>query len=384
MITGQEVILGKDVFEWLISYGYPILIIVSLVDTTYIAFFAGILSSLGVFNPFIVLAICVSMRLLTDSIIFFLAKSGFSFLEKFHFYRKVIKKIKTEDESGENEWTPLFKEHIIKTLLVTKLIPIPGIPEAVLIAGGALGASYKKAMTGVFFGQLVWVSAIIAVGYYFGGAIKSSKYFFDTLAFVIVSAIVLFWLYSRYVHKHIKIMPWYKNFIGNGENDIQTKTKTTTTKIKIFIGTDHAGFELKGKLVKFIKNLGYDVIDKGAYKYDEADDYTDFVSFVAKEISNDPDNSKGIILGGSGEGEAMISDRFKNVRTAVYYGGDIEVVKLSREHNDANILSLGARFITEEEAKKAVKLWLDTPFSKEERHVRRIKEIDSLGGSATN
>ena len=75
----------------------------------------------------------------------------------------------------------------------------------------------------------------------------------------------------------------------------------------------------------------------------------------------------------------MISDRFKNVRTAVYYGGNTEVIKLSREHNDANILSLGAGFITEEEAKVVVKLWLNTPFSKEERHIRRIKEIDSLG-----
>lgn len=152
---------------------------------------------------------------------------------------------------------------------------------------------------------------------------------------------------------------------------------------KIYIGTDHAGFELKEKLIPFLKELGHEIVDKGAYEYNEKDDYPDFISQVAKEVSRDPNNSKGIVLGGSGQGEAMISDRFKNVRTAVYYGGNIEVVKLSREHNDSNILSLGARFITEEQAKTAVKLWLNTPFSKEEKHTRRIKKIDSLGSSAS-
>lgn len=151
----------------------------------------------------------------------------------------------------------------------------------------------------------------------------------------------------------------------------------------IYIGTDHAGFELKEKLKPFIEKLGYKIVDKGAFVYDEKDDYPNFISLVAEEISKNPKNSKGIILGGSGQGESMISDRFKNVRTAVYYGGNVEVVKLSREHNDSNILSLGARFITEEQAKTAVKLWLDTPFSKDKRHVRRIKEIDSLGGFAS-
>lgn len=379
-MTGNEIILGKDVFEWLISYGYPILIVICLVDSTYIGFFAGMLSSIGVFNPFIVFAICVLVRVVTDSVIFFFAKSGFSFLKKFGFYRKVIRKINEMGETG-GDLTSLFKEKIVKTLLVTKLIPIPGVPEAVLIAGGALGASYKKTIFGVFLGQTIWVGCVIALGYYFGDVIKNSRHFFDTLAFVVVITVLLFWLYSKYVHRHIKNMPWYKNFISNIED--VSKTKIESDKVKIYIGTDHAGFELKGKLVEFLRSIGYEVIDKGAHIYDENDDYTDFVSLVAKEISNDPINSKGIVLGASGQGEAMISDRFKNVRTAVYYGGNIKIIKLSREHNDANILSLGAKFINEEDAKKAVELWLNTPFSKEERHLRRIKEIDSLGGSAS-
>jgi len=145
--------------------------------------------------------------------------------------------------------------------------------------------------------------------------------------------------------------------------------------MKIYIGSDHAGFELKGKLITFLKELGHEVEDKGAFKFDPNDDYPDFVRPVAEEISKNP-KARGIVLGGSGEGEAMLTDRYRGVRTAVWYGGSKEIIKLSREHNDANILSIGARFVTETEAKLAVEEWLETPFSKEERHSRRIHKID--------
>lgn len=145
--------------------------------------------------------------------------------------------------------------------------------------------------------------------------------------------------------------------------------------MKIFIGADHAGFTLKGKLIMYLKGLGHQVIDKGAFQFDQTDDYPDFVRPVAEEVSKDP-KAMGIVLGGSGEGEAIVTDRFKNVRTAVWYGGAKEILRLSREHNNANILSLGARFITEGEAFEAVKLWLDTPFSEDARHKRRIDKID--------
>ncbi|PCI28605.1 ribose-5-phosphate isomerase, partial [Candidatus Kaiserbacteria bacterium] len=103
------------------------------------------------------------------------------------------------------------------------------------------------------------------------------------------------------------------------------------------------------------------------------DDYPDFVAHVAKEVSENPQH-KAIILGGSGQGEAMVANRFKNVRAAVWYGGE-EIPELSREHNDSNILSIGARFVNEEEAKMAVKKWLYTEFSSEERHLRRIQQF---------
>lgn len=146
----------------------------------------------------------------------------------------------------------------------------------------------------------------------------------------------------------------------------------------IFLGSDHAGYELKEALKKELANLGMEVFDKGASAFDPTDDYPDFISPVAREVSHDPKESRGIILGGSGEGEAMAANRFPNVRATVYYGGPKEIITLSREHNNANILSLGARFLSNSEALEAVKLWLNTPFSNEERHLRRLEKIEIL------
>ena len=146
--------------------------------------------------------------------------------------------------------------------------------------------------------------------------------------------------------------------------------------MKIHIGSDHAGYELKDVLIEHLVSRGIEVVDEGAFEYDEKDDYPDFVKKVAEEVASNPDTTKGIILGGSGQGEAIVANRFAGVRAAVYYGGPEEIVKLSREHNDANILSLGARFLTDEEAIRAVDLWLSTNFSGDERHVRRINKID--------
>ncbi|GMQ94892.1 MAG: ribose-5-phosphate isomerase [Patescibacteria group bacterium] len=147
--------------------------------------------------------------------------------------------------------------------------------------------------------------------------------------------------------------------------------------MKVYVGADHAGFELKQKLVAYLKEGGHQVVDEGAHELNEGDDYPDFIALVAKAVSLDTD-AVGVILGGSGQGEAIVANRFPGVRASVYYGGPKDIITLSREHNDANILSLGARFIGEKEAKETVGLWLRTPFSGEERHKRRIKKIDDI------
>ena len=147
--------------------------------------------------------------------------------------------------------------------------------------------------------------------------------------------------------------------------------------MKIFIGSDHAGFELKKNLIGYLEDLGHDVRDCGAKEFNPEDDYPDFIIPVAKEVSHMPDKVRGVVIGGSGQGEAMCANKVYGVRAAVYYGGNKDIIRLSREHNDANVLSLGARFISPEEARVAVKLWLDTPFSGDERHKRRILKMYS-------
>lgn len=157
-------------------------------------------------------------------------------------------------------------------------------------------------------------------------------------------------------------------------------------KVQIAIGADHAGFELKQKIIAFLEEKKYDVVDKGANAYDENDDYPDFCAPVGRMVSAHSDEVKGIVIGGSGQGEAIVCNRFPDVRAIVFNGQYApkdervvpEEIKLSREHNDANVLALGARFLSEEEAMTAVTQWLDTPFSGEDRHMRRIKKIDSV------
>ncbi len=141
--------------------------------------------------------------------------------------------------------------------------------------------------------------------------------------------------------------------------------------MKIHIACDHAGYEMKEFLKDELAKMSYDVIDHGANTLDEADDYPDFIKPAAEAITKD-DNSMGIILGGSGQGEAMCANRLHSIYAGVYYGGSTDVVKLFREHNNANVISLAARYITNEEALAAVKVFLNTEFSNEERHVRRL------------
>src|SRR3989338_44622 len=148
-------------------------------------------------------------------------------------------------------------------------------------------------------------------------------------------------------------------------------------KPKIILGADHAGFRLKEAVKAFLKKAGYAVEDVGADSYNAEDDYPDFIYDAASRVAKDK-QSRGIVFGGSGQGEAIAANKVKGIRAALYYGKNMEIVELSRTHNDSNVLSLGARFLTEKDAIKAVKIWLNTPFNNKERHVRRIKKISKL------
>ncbi len=147
--------------------------------------------------------------------------------------------------------------------------------------------------------------------------------------------------------------------------------------MKIYIASDHAGFELKKALIEHLKSKGEEVEDMGAHEFDKDDDYPDFVYPCAKKVGEEP-GSLGIVIGWSGQGEAFAANKAKGVRAVVYYGGNPEIIKLSKIHNSANVLSLGAGFLSDDEAKAAVDLWLATDFLNEERHVRRIEKISDL------
>ena len=142
----------------------------------------------------------------------------------------------------------------------------------------------------------------------------------------------------------------------------------------IVLATDHAGFELKEHVKRFLIKKGYDIKDFGALEYDGLDDYPDFILPAAKYISEH--KLIGIIFGGSGQGEAMAANRINGIRAAVFYNGPDEIVELSRLHNNANILSIGARFVSNQEVEKVIELWLSTDFE-EGRHEKRITNLDS-------
>jgi ribose 5-phosphate isomerase B len=148
--------------------------------------------------------------------------------------------------------------------------------------------------------------------------------------------------------------------------------------MKILLAADHAGFGLKNYIKDFLVSEGFKVEDMGAHTFVQDDNYPEIMLPVAMRIVSDPENIKAIIFGKSGQGEAIICNRMPGVRAVVYYGGNPEILRLSREHNDANVLSFGAGFLEEKEAKEAVRLWIATPFSKEERHIKRIEMLDSI------
>lgn len=156
---------------------------------------------------------------------------------------------------------------------------------------------------------------------------------------------------------------------------------------KIYLASDHAGYELKEALMPFLRERGLEVEDVGPTTHNPEDDYPDYILPMASKVASDK-GSFGLGLGASGQGEAIVANRIKGVRAVVYYGPAahtqtdsggqaLDLLASTRNHNNANILCLGSRFMSIEEAKGAVLLWLSTPFSGEERHTRRINKIDA-------
>jgi ribose 5-phosphate isomerase B len=139
--------------------------------------------------------------------------------------------------------------------------------------------------------------------------------------------------------------------------------------VRVYLGSDHAGFELKSQLVEHVRALGHEPVDCGPHAYDAEDDYPPYVLLAATSTADDPD-SAGIVLGGSGNGEAIAANKVRGIRCAVAFSD--ETARLAREHNDANVLSLGASMYDAASARRFVEIFLSTAFTGESRHVRRI------------
>ena len=149
--------------------------------------------------------------------------------------------------------------------------------------------------------------------------------------------------------------------------------------MKIYFAGDHAGFEMKKEIITFVRGLGHETEDMGPLEPKSGDDYPDFVIPLARMVAGKPSAEvRGLVVAGSGQGEIIAMNRVKGARAALFCPCNLELIKASRDHNDSNIFAIGARFCTSEQAKEAVKLWLETPFSNEERHIRRLAKNDAL------
>lgn len=143
--------------------------------------------------------------------------------------------------------------------------------------------------------------------------------------------------------------------------------------MKIYLASDHGGYELRKGLAQYLQEKNYVIQDMGNQEHNPEDDYPDFILPLAEEVANNP-GSTGIILGRSGNGEAIAANKVKGIKAAVCLTEEMAVK--ARQHNDANILSLGADYLDLEKAKKIVDVFLGTPFSKEEKHKRRVEKIN--------
>ncbi|WP_372345828.1 ribose-5-phosphate isomerase [Streptomyces sp. KL116D] len=144
--------------------------------------------------------------------------------------------------------------------------------------------------------------------------------------------------------------------------------------MRVYLGSDHAGYELKNHLVEWLKAHGHEPVDCGPHIYDALDDYPPFCLRAAEKTAADPE-SLGIVIGGSGNGEQIAANKVKGVRAALAWSE--QTAALGREHNDANVISIGGRMHTQDEATKFVEIFLSTPYSNEERHQRRIDMLSA-------
>jgi len=151
------------------------------------------------------------------------------------------------------------------------------------------------------------------------------------------------------------------------------KSKKTA---RLFLAGDHAGFKLKEIIKSYLAKKGFTLSDFGPLEFDNKDDYPDYVIPMAKKLAK-TNGARGLIIAGSGQGEAIATNKIKGIRAGIYHGGSNKIVKTGREHDDTNILCIGSRFMSESEAKRAINIFLNTEFQGG-RHSRRLKKVSRI------
>lgn len=225
-MTGGEILLGQSVFEWLTLYGYWVLPLLILALGPVAGFTAGVFASLGVFNPFIIFAICVSTTVTTDSLFYALGKYGGRFLNRFKRSRRILYKIHKAEHAPGNSWMRTFREHFIKIFFFIKISPTVAIPEFVAVVSGVVNIKFRRFLTSSFLGQVVWIGVLISMGYYFGGAIQDVRFLVNSTGIIFATLFFFVFLYIRFVHQYFvgkmsRIMVSIKELLSSSTTDDQ-------------------------------------------------------------------------------------------------------------------------------------------------------------------
>lgn len=200
-MNGAE-ILGASLVSWLTVYGYWFLIPIMIIEGTTVGFAAGALASIGVFNPYVLFAVYVSVRIIADTVIYQLAWHGSHYLERIPVARTVLLRIRGDGENNR-EFAEFIDNNFFSSLFLAKVLPLPTLDGALLVAAGTLKISAKRVYTAILAGQPIWSAMIIGLGYFFGDTIQNPNRLINWVGFTIGVIIVLVVLYNKYVHNYV-------------------------------------------------------------------------------------------------------------------------------------------------------------------------------------
>lgn len=191
-------LLGHTLTEWLSLYGYWVMIPIMIFEATSVGFVAGALASVGVFNPFILFGVYIGVRFVVDSVVYWLSYHGTDFLRRFSFPRRVFSRIERREGEDEPEVAVFIRRHFFESLFLAKILPVPSLDTALLIAAGALKIRARTVYVSMLAGQPIWSALIIGLGYFFGDSLRNPERVFNIIGFALGLVLVGYVLYGKY------------------------------------------------------------------------------------------------------------------------------------------------------------------------------------------